>query len=224
MLTGFNTLLGKLFLAMKNIKQTTAPPQYVFICSLVLLFLMISGCARNSTRVVLVPDNNNQTGKIQLSNAHGVQVIDKAGYAVTMKNQTPPENPVSMPEEEIQRLFSAVLAAEPPLPAKYILHFLQGKIELADEDKKLISEIVAEIKQRSSTDISIDGHSDTQGDDADNERLSLKRARKVETLLLENGVAPDTLYVTSHGEGNPIIPTEDNVAEPLNRRVEVIVR
>ncbi len=38
------------------------------------------------------------------------------------------------------------------------------------------------------------------------------------------GVDPKGIRTTSHGEGNPLIPTKDNVAEPRNRRVEVIVR
>jgi outer membrane protein OmpA-like peptidoglycan-associated protein len=52
----------------------------------------------------------------------------------------------------------------------------------------------------------------------------MKRARAVKTLLEEEGVDFERLETDSHGEGNPLIETADNVAEPRNRRVEVIVR
>jgi outer membrane protein OmpA-like peptidoglycan-associated protein len=43
-------------------------------------------------------------------------------------------------------------------------------------------------------------------------------------LLIENGVAADKIEMSSHGEENLLIKTRDNVSEPKNRRVEIIVR
>jgi len=38
------------------------------------------------------------------------------------------------------------------------------------------------------------------------------------------GAAVEQISVDYQGEGDPLIPTADGVAEPRNRRVEVIVR
>jgi outer membrane protein OmpA-like peptidoglycan-associated protein len=46
----------------------------------------------------------------------------------------------------------------------------------------------------------------------------------VRDLLVAEGIDPAMIQVTSHGEENPLVPTEDEVAEPRNRRVEVTVR
>jgi outer membrane protein OmpA-like peptidoglycan-associated protein len=46
----------------------------------------------------------------------------------------------------------------------------------------------------------------------------------VRDLLIAEGIAPATIRLAFHGEGNPLIQTADNVPEPRNRRVEVIVR
>jgi outer membrane protein OmpA-like peptidoglycan-associated protein len=54
--------------------------------------------------------------------------------------------------------------------------------------------------------------------------LSTERARHVRDQLVEKGVDAELISVTSHGEDNPLIPTPDEVAEPKNRRVEVVVR
>jgi outer membrane protein OmpA-like peptidoglycan-associated protein len=43
-------------------------------------------------------------------------------------------------------------------------------------------------------------------------------------MLREHGVDPSILDITSHGEGNPLVPTGDQVSEPRNRRVEITVR
>jgi outer membrane protein OmpA-like peptidoglycan-associated protein len=38
------------------------------------------------------------------------------------------------------------------------------------------------------------------------------------------GVAPGNIEVIARGKREPVVPTADGVAEPRNRRVEVIVR
>ena len=54
--------------------------------------------------------------------------------------------------------------------------------------------------------------------------LSLSRALAVKEMLVRQGVASNTIQTTSHGKENPLIATADNVFEPRNRRVEVVVR
>ncbi len=192
----------------------------IFIMSI----FIISGCSTKHTTVVLLSDNDNSVGKVELKNEYGTALITRHRESVTMKLNKPPANPVEMSEEEINATFSQAIAAKPETPAKFMLHFEQGSDIVIAEDRKLITEIIEAIKKRQSTDISINGHSDRLGNEEDNERLSLKRANKILQIIVENDIDPSLIKVTSHGEGNPIIPTEDNVAEPLNRRVEVIVR
>jgi outer membrane protein OmpA-like peptidoglycan-associated protein len=88
----------------------------------------------------------------------------------------------------------------------------------------LLDNILKEISGRDSLDISINGHSDRSGESLHNRRLSLERAEAVRDKLTAQGVDPDLITVDYHGEGDPVVPTEDGVVEPRNRRVEVIVR
>lgn len=87
-----------------------------------------------------------------------------------------------------------------------------------------LDQILKEIRQRDSRDISINGHCDTTGDPETNMQISLARAEKVRSLLVQSGVKAEYLSVAYHGKGNLPVPTADNVPEPRNRRVEVIVR
>ena len=68
------------------------------------------------------------------------------------------------------------------------------------------------------------GHTDSSGDEEFNMALSRRRAESVRDLLVAAGFTPAVIRTTFHGEGNPLIQTADNVHEPINRRVEVIVR
>lgn len=84
--------------------------------------------------------------------------------------------------------------------------------------------MIDSIKQRNSFDISVNGHSDSTGTAEYNLDLSLKRALHMRDILVKAGINEIYISTTSHGEGNPLIPTKKGVAEPRNRRVEIIVR
>ncbi len=54
--------------------------------------------------------------------------------------------------------------------------------------------------------------------------MALDRARVTSDILVASGSVRAHISVTSHGEGNPLIKTADEIAEPKNRRVEVVIK
>ena len=42
--------------------------------------------------------------------------------------------------------------------------------------------------------------------------------------LASQGIEREFIEASSHGEDNPLIKTDDDVPEPRNRRVEIVVR
>jgi outer membrane protein OmpA-like peptidoglycan-associated protein len=124
----------------------------------------------------------------------------------------------------IQKNFAESLAAQPQPPLKFLLYFLPGGVDLDEESKALLPQILAAIRERNSLDIGIHGHSDTVGSTEQNIELSTRRAFAVKEFIVQPGLNIQNLEVTSHGEGNLLVPTPDNVPEPRNRRVEVVVR
>jgi outer membrane protein OmpA-like peptidoglycan-associated protein len=191
---------------------------------LLLSALWIGGCATGKTVVVLLPDPDGHAGKIEISNKDGTKDLNQAGYAVSVSSGNAPQPAGKMSEKEIKHIFAKALAVEPAPPAKYILYFFLDSIELKPDSRASMKEIITEIEKRTSTDIEVIGHTDRSGDDEFNMALSRRRAEKVRDLLVAGGIAPDAIRVAFHGEGNPLIQTADSVHEPLNRRVEVIVR
>ena len=194
--------------------------------TLTILYLvgMLAGCGTRSM-VVLIPDPDGHVGQLVVSNEGGQQVLNQKNQSVEVVNQkTAPGQATTLSHEKIRSIFAEALDAQPVPPATFILYFLVGSDELTDESKAALPQIIETIQKRDSTDIVITGHTDKVGTPEDNHKLGLERAQVTSEILVNNGVQPAHITVTSHGEGNPLIKTADEVAEPKNRRVEVTVK
>jgi OOP family OmpA-OmpF porin len=74
-------------------------------------------------------------------------------------------------------------------------------------------------------DFEIVGHTDTQGDAAYNDRLSLRRAESVRAFLVKELQVPARrLTAVGRGEREPLYPGDTESDHALNRRVEVRAR
>ncbi|NBU81311.1 MAG: OmpA family protein, partial [Flavobacteriaceae bacterium] len=68
---------------------------------------------------------------------------------------------------------------------------------------------------------SIEGHTDSNGNDATNQKLSEDRAAAVKTYLVKNGIANSRLTSAGFGESKPIDSNKTKAGKANNRRVEV---
>ena len=68
------------------------------------------------------------------------------------------------------------------------------------------------------------GHTDTSGAEAYNMALSLRRANTVKDALVREGVPATAISVVGRGEAGLLVQTGDNVREPQNRRVEIVIQ
>jgi outer membrane protein OmpA-like peptidoglycan-associated protein len=194
------------------------------IILIVLAVLWLSGCAPKNI-VVLLPNPDGSVGKITVANRAGSVEIDTPNQATDIRDeQTVPRAPYQIKQEKIDAIFAEALAIQPEAPVHFILYFRRNSTALKSESLKILPDIIATIKKRNSVNISVVGHTDTAGDRNFNLNLSRRRADRVSSLLVDRGVRRENIFTTSHGEENPLIKTGDNVHEPLNRRVEVIVR
>ena len=190
-----------------------------------LVFILSGGCATRGTMVIIVPDRDGHVGEAVVHCAAGRQLLDAAGQAAVVRNDGQASEKIeAMEDSRIHDLFGDALAAEPPEPERFYLYFKTGTTQLNEASLRLLSEIINCIRIRQSMDIGINGHTDRVGTDAFNRELSMQRAVRIQDLLIKAGVRRKFITPTSHGEGNPLVSTPDDVPEPLNRRVEVIVR
>jgi outer membrane protein OmpA-like peptidoglycan-associated protein len=178
--------------------------------------------------IVLLPDPDGKVGSVRVITQGGSQVLDKPGYATQVKDGNKPlADPKQLDEKEINDVFGAALSAQPDLSGRFILfvlYFERDTTKLTQESKELLPEVVRTIQNRKPSEIYVVGHTDRVGTDAYNMGLSQRRASFARDLLTSTGIPSSTLVVSFRGESMPLVPTEDEVPEPRNRRVEVIAR
>jgi outer membrane protein OmpA-like peptidoglycan-associated protein len=124
----------------------------------------------------------------------------------------------------VNETFGKTLAALPVQPTSYLMYFVEGTDELNPDAKRTIDRIVAEVIARPSPEIAVVGHTDFIGTDQYNDTLSLQRALRVRDLLVQRGIPAKIIQAAGRGKREPLVQASDDVAEPRNRRVEIIVR
>lgn len=174
--------------------------------------------------IVLLPDEGGKTGAIVVSGQGEERILSEPHQAVTVAPGSPPSRPFVMVTPEVSSAVGPAVSALPAPPLQFILYFELDTTELTKGSREKLPEVIRAIRDRGPVDASVVGHTDTMGTKEYNNKLSLERARTVATLLIREGVDPSFLEITSHGEGNLLVPTADEVPEPRNRRVEVTVR
>lgn len=113
------------------------------------------------------------------------------------------------------------MAEEEPPPSKFIIYFGFDVSQVAQSALGVIAEIANMALETQPSRITVQGHADRAGSDAYNLALSAKRAANVAEALAANGVSADLLDVSEFGESVPLVPTDDGVRNPENRRVEI---
>ncbi|MFO7955768.1 MAG: OmpA family protein [Candidatus Brocadiia bacterium] len=106
--------------------------------------------------------------------------------------------------------------------------FALGKIDLTEEAKGALQEVLQYLLSHPSTKIRIDGHTDgvpiRNAPFEDNYHLSAMRAHSVMTYLVENGMDPARGYICGFGPNRPVVEPEEPTAPVAeNRRVEILV-
>lgn len=125
---------------------------------------------------------------------------------------------------QIQSMFPEVMQALPDKPRSFTLRFEQNGTRLTPESAAMVEEVKQEIIKRAAPEVTVIGHTDREGTDAANLRLSRERAEAVRDILVAGGITAAIIEVIGRGELEPEVATDDGVAEPRNRRVEISVR
>lgn len=186
------------------------------------LGLLLSACAP-ATRVVLLPQADNTASAVIVRSTSTQIVLDvpyqraSATGADALKGDT-------VTAQEIQQKYLGLFTAAPPRPSKFILNFLPGGTTLTPESEAALPKILADVAGRAGADMVVTGHTDTKGTAAANDELSLKRAGVVAQLLIDKGAPGARIEAVGRGKRELLVKTDDDVDEPRNRRVEIVVR
>jgi outer membrane protein OmpA-like peptidoglycan-associated protein len=173
--------------------------------------------------VVVLPGPNGKVGTVVVERGGEVVVLNQPFAASRIVGGGPPQA-LRLVEGEVQRDFDSVRAALPGRPKSFLLYFLEGSDEFTPESLVELEQMLGELRQRGAPDVLVIGHTDRIGTEQFNDILSLQRAERVRTELVKLGIAEARVQIAGRGEREPLVPTDDEVAEPRNRRVEISVR
>ncbi len=104
------------------------------------------------------------------------------------------------------------------------VHFAYAKARILPDSYSLLNQVALvlrahpEIKK-----LRVEGHTDSAGPDASNQKLSEQRAEAVMDYMVNRGVDPNRLEAKGYGESMPISSNKTARGRAVNRRVEFMI-
>jgi outer membrane protein OmpA-like peptidoglycan-associated protein len=172
----------------------------------------------------VVPSADGHVGTVVVER-DGKQVVLNTAYAASrIVDGGAPEAERFGGAETLRAEFASVLSTLPDRPKSFLVYFLEGTDEFTEESVVEFAKILSELRERSSPDVVVIGHTDRVGNLQYNDDLSLQRAERVRGELVRLGITQARIRIAGRGEREPLVATDDEVVEPRNRRVEINVR
>ena len=198
-----------------------------------MVLTLVSACAQQPPRglgpnvslVVLPKPPDGHVGAVMVRPVDGGKpVLVNKPYVEASLRDARTVRTASIDPKKVDEVFGKALGALPAQPKSFLVYFVEGTEELKPDAKRAIDGVIAEIAVRPAPEIAVVGHTDFVGTDHYNDTLSLQRALRVRDLLVKRGIPVKMIQAAGRGKREPLVPTSDDVAEPRNRRVEIIVR
>lgn len=104
--------------------------------------------------------------------------------------------------------------------AKEKIHFVTGSADITPESNAVIDQLAEVARRCARYAVVVEGHTDNRGTDADNLRLSQRRAESVVLALRDRGVSDRQLRAEGFGESRPLRSGDSAAALAANRRIE----
>ena len=127
-------------------------------------------------------------------------------------------------EKELQTVEGATVEREGDMlrvTFESAILFDVNKADLKSTARDNITKVAGVLNEYPDTDLTIEGHTDSQGSDSYNQTLSERRADAVKAFLMEQGVGSSRLRTKGYGELAPIASNDTPEGRSQNRRVEV---
>lgn len=103
------------------------------------------------------------------------------------------------------------------------VNFKLGAATIESSSFALLDEVARAIQDNPDIRVRIEGHTDNEGDDDFNLRLSQSRAESVKTYMSDRGIDPARLDAVGFGEERPIDTNRTDEGRANNRRVEFVI-
>lgn len=161
---------------------------------------------------------------VELEEYHSHDVMFGLRYSFAQPAPAPEPAPAPPPAPIPAAPAAPVVEAGPICEnVPFVVYFEWDSSELSAQAQNVIGDAAERVQDCEVTLVAVEGHTDTSGNPAYNERLSQRRAGIVRDELIQAGVAASLITVEARGEGALAKATPDGVREPLNRRSQVLI-
>lgn len=104
------------------------------------------------------------------------------------------------------------------------IQFETGSAKIKKTSNAILNQVVDVMKENASWKLTINGHTDNQGNADKNQKLSEDRAAAVKAYLVKNGIEESRLTSAGYGQDKPVDTNKTAAGRAKNRRVEFVVR
>ena len=157
----------------------------------------------------------------------GVGEVDLAAGDYSVVVEADSYTPVRVPTEIVGGEITELKVILEPMDVNYLwlykrVYFATNSAVGLPSSKKVLDEVAQTLRDHPEIDaISIEGHTDTQGGESFNQRLSDRRSAWVAAELSRRGVAKSRMITKAFGESAPADDKGDEHPWANNRRVEI---
>ncbi|MEM1383464.1 MAG: OmpA family protein [Pseudomonadota bacterium] len=183
--------------------------------------LRIASSAATAPVVVLLPSDDQSSIVVE---ADGTDTLLTDTFASAAVADGTLSDTGVLEEGAVREALSATLSAEPRKQRLYLIYFQTGGTDITPASEEQLQAALADARETLAVRVTVFGHTDRVGSASLNVRLALARAEAMRERLIAAGVPAGSISADSFGESFPLVATPDNIAEPLNRRVEIAVR
>jgi outer membrane protein OmpA-like peptidoglycan-associated protein len=103
------------------------------------------------------------------------------------------------------------------------INFETGKARILPNSYGILDSVAQVLRDYPNIKVRVEGHTDSQGSDAINLKLSQARSESVRAYLINKGVDPGRLEAQGLGETKPLDTNNTNAGRAVNRRVEFTI-
>lgn len=168
---------------------------------------------RNRNRDETIDVEGNETVSLRVGDRYEIEATSDQGYAF---NSTELNVEEGSSNEIILKLQPLVVGTN--LTLKDIL-FESNSDQLTETSSSELNRVIGLMHDNPTLEVEISAHTDDLGSEAYNRILSGRRAESVVDYLIENEINSVRFVPVGYGEGQPLVPNNDDESRAKNRRV-----
>ena len=128
-----------------------------------------------------------------------------------------------VPPDGCPKKYNLVVVTEKKIELKQTVYFDTNKATIKAVSFALLDDVGAALRDNPKIEVEIQGHTDSQGKDDFNKKLSQRRAESVKAYLARKGVDASRMVPKGYGEDVPIADNRTAGGRSQNRRVEFVI-